>query len=338
MKRLTLALQGGGSHGAYTWGVLDRLLEDERIDIQALSGASAGAMNAVVLAHGWCEGGRKGARAALARFWEAVAQRTPFSQAVEDAGAMSDGLQAGAALAWKAIAPWMRMLSPYQLNPFDVNPLREIVEAQIDFARLRAHSPIALYIATTRVATGTLRLFRDHELSADALLASACLPTLHHSIEIDGEAYWDGGLSANPPVFPLVFERRADDLMLVLLDPLPRTQIPRTRDEITERLTEISFSAALFTELQALAQAQDEAARSRFAFGRVDRRLRQLHLHLIDSKAYMSGLATLSKISTDAGFIAALRDEGRRSASAWLDANFDCLGTRSSFDLARIAR
>ncbi len=334
MKRVNLALQGGGSHGAFTWGVLDRLLDEPRIGINALSGASAGAMNAVVLAHGLLAGGRAGAQAALTRFWTAVGQRSPF-RAWADDGALNEGVQAGAMLAWKALAPWMRMLSPYQLNPFDINPLRDIVEDQIDFARLRTHCPVALHIATTRVANGMLRLFGAPELTAEVLLASACLPTLHHSIEIDGEAYWDGGFAANPPVFPLVFERGADDLVFVLLDPAPRPGVPHTREEIAERLTDIGFHSTLYTELQALARAQAEARQSAFAFGRLDRRLQRLRLHRIDAQAFMSGLAALSKINTDAAFIARLHEEGRKVADAWLARHFDALGQHATFDPAR---
>lgn len=324
-KTITLGLQGGGSHGAYTWGVLDRLLADGRIDIEGISGASAGAMNAVALAQGLAAGGRDEARAALARFWEAVAQQPPFGGMVR-----ADG----APLAWRAVAPWMRMLSPYQFNPFDINPLRGIVEAQFDFARLRSACPLKLFIATTRVATGELRLFTSRELTPEVLLASACLPTLHHSVMIDGEAYWDGGLAANPAVFPLVHRCSALDLMLVLLEPLPRPEVPATREDIALRLSEIGFGAALHTELQALAQARHEARRARLAFGRVESRLRALRLHLIESRAFMSGLATLSKANTDAGFIAAMRDEGRRAADAWLAEHFPSLGTRSTFHIA----
>ena len=336
MIRIHLALQGGGSHGAFTWGVLDRLLEEPALEIGALSGASAGAMNAVVLAHGLLQGGSAGARAALAQFWQAVGQRAPFRAWSDDPGASADGVQPGARLAWKALAPWMRMLSPYQLNPFDINPLRDIVESQIDFAALRAHSPVGLHIATTRVANGMLRLFGAHEMSADVLLASACLPTLHHAIEIDGEAYWDGGLSANPPVFPLVFDRRAEDLVFVLLDPFPHAEVPHTREDIAERLTDISFHAALYTELQALARAQHEARQNAFAFGRLERRLARLRTHRIDAQAFMSGLAALSKINTDAAFIARLHEEGRRSAADWLTARSSSLGRRSTFDPASL--
>ena len=192
-KVVSLALQGGGSHGAFTWGVLDRLLEEERIDIEAISGASAGAMNAVVLAYGLTIGGREGARQALTDFWATVSSKVPFHFMPEDA-------------AFNTALILARYFSPYQLNPFNVNALRSILASQLDFERLRAECKINLFIATTQISTGTLRLFSNKQVSLDVLLASACLPGLNHAVQIDGEAYWDGGLTANPPMFPLLYQ------------------------------------------------------------------------------------------------------------------------------------
>lgn len=339
-KVVTLGLQGGGSHGAFTWGVLDRLLEDGRIDIQGISGASAGAMNAVVLAHGFTVGGREGARQSLKDFWEAVATNTPLTGIAENAplpraGEATDG---SGPPALKAFLFMTRFFSPYQLNPFDVNPLRDILQRQVDFERLRADCRIKLFIAATRAGTGTLRLFGTKELTLDALLASACLPALHHSIEIDGEAYWDGGLTANPPVLPLFHQCTANDLILILLQPAPSTQTPSSADEISHRLTEISFSSALSTELRGLVGAKQEAERGLFAFGRLDRRLRRFNFHLIDAQEFMSRLSTLSKANTDAAFIGALRDEGRQRAESWLADNFRHLGERSSCSVEHLLR
>ncbi len=331
MKRITLGLQGGGSHGAFTWGVLDRLLEEERIDIEGISGASAGAMNAVVCAHGFTVGGRQGARRALQDFWGAVATRAPFHGTAEDAWPLAgQGLPAGTTPALKALLFLTRFFSPYQLNPFDVNPLRDILLGQVDFERLRRDCRIELFIAATRVGNGTLRLFRTRELTLDALLASSCLPTLHHSIEIDNESYWDGGLTANPPVLPLVHQCSAADLILVLLHPSPSSRTPRTAEEISERLSEISFGANLSTELAGLILAQQEARRGHFALDRWQRRLRRLHLHSIESPEFMSGLSSLSKANRDFSFIMALRDEGRNCAGNWLEDNFDLIGARST--------
>lgn len=333
---ITLGLQGGGSHGAFTWGVLDRLLEDERIRIEGISGASAGAMNAAVLAHGLAVGGRDGARQALRDFWESVARRAPFS-AIPDAGASGDlAAQSDIPTAFKAMLALARFFSPYQLNPFDINPLRDILERQIDFERLRANSPIRLFIAATQVSTGTLRLFRERKLTLDVLLASACLPLLHHAVEIDGEAYWDGGLTANPPLFPLLHKCAARDIVVVLLHPRPQTKTPVSADDIWRRLTEMGFSSTFFTELEGVMLAQREARRGWFSFGRLERRLRQINMHMIESQELMGRLSVHSKLNAHPAFITGLHEEGRARAEAWLERNFARLGVRSSFSLARL--
>ena len=207
-------VQGGGSHGAYTWGVLDRLLEEERIEIEAISGASAGAMNAVVLAHGFTTGGRDGARAALSAFWREISKRHHNGVL----GYTGAGLPVADPAA-KGYLFLSRFFSPYQLNPFNLNPLRDILGEQVDFERLRAECRIELFIATTRASTATSRIFSTRELTREVLLASACLPSIHHSVEIDGEAYWDGGLTANPPLSILVYNCSARDMLVVVLNP-----------------------------------------------------------------------------------------------------------------------
>lgn len=338
-KTLTLALQGGGSHGAFTWGVLERLLEDERIDIEGITGASAGAMNAVALAHGWTAGGRDGARQALQDLWESVAVKKPFSlQADEEYTADNLAAHAHPSPGINALLSLTRFFSPYQWNPFDINPLRDILAAQIDFERLRAECPLKLFIAATHVGSGTLKLFRTRQLTLDMLLASACLPSLHHAVEINGEAYWDGGFTANPPLFPLLHQCRAHDIMVVLLHSARHTGVPLTVNEIHVRLTEIGFNAAISTELQAIALAQREARRSLFAFGHLERRLRNLHIHSIASRELMGQLTTLSRLNTHAPFLQALRNEGRARAEAWLDSHFHHIGVRSSFNLAQFLR
>ncbi len=332
-KTVALALQGGGSHGAFTWGVLDRILEDERIAIGAISGASAGAINAAVLAHGFTIGGREGARRALSDFWESIAGKALFNFMPGDLSAAQ--AQAGAAPALKSYLSLAQVFSPYQLNPLGLNPLRDVLAKQIDFERLRAGCGIELFIATTQVSTGLLRLFRTRQLRLEVLLASACVPALHRAVEIDGKAYWDGGLTANPPVYPLVHRRAADDVVVVLLHPSRQPDAPTAADEIRQRLAEISFSSAFFAELQGLALARREAECSLFPFGRLHRRLRNLKLHLIDSQQLMGRLSALSKFNAHPLFIQALRDEGRRTADQWLARNFDLLGVRSSFSLER---
>ncbi|HEY8027144.1 MAG TPA: patatin-like phospholipase family protein [Burkholderiaceae bacterium] len=335
-KMVTLALQGGGSHGAFTWGVLDRLLEDERVDVEAISGASAGAVNAVVLAYGHAKGGREGARRALSEFWERVSIKAPFSFLPAESMPSDRFGLAGSTMAM--YLSLTRLLSPYQLNPFDINPLRDILAEQIDFDYLNLHGRIQLFVAATQVGSGKMKIFRDRQMSLDAVLASACLPSLHRAVEIDGQAYWDGGFTANPPIFPLLHQCRARDIVVVLLHAHPKAATPSTADEIFSRLTEIGFSAALFTELQGIALAKREAQRGWFAIGRMERRLRNLHVHLIDSPDFMSRLDGLSKLNTQAPFISALREEGRRQADRWLDDHFHHLGVLSSFDLAQYLR
>ena len=329
----TLALQGGGSHGAFTWGVLDHLLEDGRVDIQAVSGASAGAMNAVAFAYGNLRGGRDGARQALKDFWDAVAASAPTNFIPID-WSQSNGLQVKPTPAFTAYLSLVRFFAPYQLNPFDLNPLRDILAAQIDFDRLRAECRIDLFIATTRVSTGTLRLFRTREISLDVLLASACLPAVHKTVMVDGEGYWDGGLTANPPLYPLLHECATRDVIAVLLHPCSWPEAPTTASEISQRLTEISFGAAFFSELQGIALAQREARRSLLGWGHLERRLRKLNLHVIAAPELMGTLDTISKLNAQASFLTALRDAGRQRAAEWLERNGTSLGGKSTYDLS----
>jgi NTE family protein len=332
-KLVTLALQGGGSHGAFTWGVLDRLLEDGRIDIEGISGASAGAMNAVVLAHGYMQGGNDGAREALTKFWESVSIREPFNLMPPAWGAVELAKRSDSAPATTAGLFLTRFFSPYQVNPFNLNPLREILSSQVDFDRLKGGCKLKLFVAATQVNTGMPRLFGTRELTLDVLLASACVPSLHHTIKIDGEAYWDGGLSANPPIRPLLYMCDASDVLIVLLHPRRRQEVPTTADDIWHRLTEISFSSALFSELQGIALAKREAHRSLIGQGRLERKLRGLNMHLIDSQELMSKLSNLSQLNTKAAFINAMHEEGRKRTETWLEENFRHVGVRSSSTL-----
>src|SRR5581483_2203417 len=314
-----------------------RLLEDSRIEIEAISGASAGAVNAVALAHGLTVGGREGARQALEKLWNSVAEQAAFTAPPAVVSSSEELVkQAEASPALKGLLFLSRFFSPYQLNPLDINPLRDILASQIDFERLRAECPIALFIAATQVSTGMLRLFRNRELSVQAVLASACLPTLHRAVEIEGEAYWDGGLAANPPIFPLVHRSAARDIVVVMLHPLRDAHMPTGVDEIGQRLTEITFSSTFFAELQALALAKREAERGLFALGSIERRLRRLHVHLIDAQELMSELPALSKLNASPSFISGLYREGRKRTEEWLERNFALLGNRSSFRLSKL--
>lgn len=328
---LGLALQGGGAHGAFTWGVLDRLLETGRFDISAISGTSAGAMNAIALADGWRRGGADGAREALCRFWTAIGKRVPF-----DLLTSGDASHPGFNAAARALMQWTRMLSPYQFNPLGTNPLREVLQEQIDFDGLRRGSPMQLFIAATHANTGRLRLFTEDELSVDAALASACLPTLHHAVMIGKEPYWDGGYSANPALFPLA-RIGVSELLIVSLLPLRHSAMPRSANEIQARALEFAFNATFLREARMLAESCAEARRSAWPFvGGLERRLRRLHLHLIDAHEELGELAGETRLIAHLPFLENLRGLGRARADRWLAAHAGDVGHRSSIDLAAL--
>lgn len=329
---INLALQGGGAHGAFTWGVLDALLEDGRLRFDGVSGTSAGAMNAVLLAQGLMEGGRAGARAALARFWTAVAASMPEHFTQE----LPEGQGVGLAPMLKLMLHWTHYLAPEQLNPLDLNPLRDILEAQVDFARLRRESPLRLFIAATRANSGQLRLFRREELSCEALLASACLPSVHRAIEIDGEPYWDGAYAANPAVFPLFFDCEARDILLVLLTPLQHPATPVGAAAIQQRALEIAFSATFLREMRLFAHLREQLPRRwpGWSLGPLERRALRTHFHLIEAADVLGELRADSKLAANLKFFDMLKALGRERAQAWLARHRGALGQRSSFDLA----
>lgn len=329
--RINLALQGGGALGAITWGVLDRLLEEPGISFEGVSGASAGAMNAVALAHGWAEGGAEGARRALAAFWTAIGEASyavqlPFTPSLPAGFAHSPAT---------FLLGLTRFFSPQEINPFDINPLRAIVKQQFDFERLRRASPVRLFVAATHVRRGSLRVFTERELTAEHLLASACLPTLHHAVVIDGEDYWDGGYTGNPPVYPLVYDCEAADLLIVMLLPRERTGTPSSVEGIRARLTEIHFNAAFLREMRGLALARERARGGWWPFG-LERRLRALRFHVIDSEDLLRELDGGKALNTSLAFLHELRDEGRARADTWLAAHRASLGRRSSADIATL--
>jgi NTE family protein len=340
--RIDLALQGGGSHGAFTWGVLDRLLEDEGLEIAGVSGTSAGAMNAVALAAGLMEGGREGARTCLRRFWQRVAQTSPFHHLENNPlatllGPDNPWMQA-------LMAPFQQyaqfvgsQLSPYQLNPLNLNPLRQILEETVDFDRVRSCNRTHLFIAATHVATGELRIFRQDQLTADMVLASACLPLLFQAVDVHGEAYWDGGYAGNPALLPLISETDADDLLLVPINPVRRDALPTSAADILDRASEVTFNASLLKELRTiglLKEALREADRpdqtySRPLFQRVD----DLRLHRLDADAELSAFGASSKTQTSWTFLEQLHAIGRQAADDWLAQNRRHLGKRSTYAL-----
>jgi NTE family protein len=325
---IDLALQGGGSHGAFTWGVLDRLLEEPRFHIAAISGTSAGAMNAAILADGWSDGGIDGARAALEKYWRAVSRAAAFSPLQRSP---LDRLMGRWSLdtspAYVAMDLMTRVFSPYDINPLALNPLRNILNENVDFERL-ANSPIKLFVTATRVRTGRGRIFRNGEITADVLLASACLPTMFRAVEIDGEAYWDGGYAGNPTITPLVRESDAHDTIIVQINPVERTEMPRSAAEILNRLNEISFNSPLAKELRMIALLRQVADPGHGEGAR----WAQMRTHRIKS-AMLAEFGASSKLNAEWAFVSKLRDEGRRAASEFLAAHGGDVGRRSTADL-----
>lgn len=331
-KPLNLALQGGGAHGAFTWGVLDTLLADEDLVFEGISGTSAGAMNALCVAHGLMSGGRAGARAALRDFWLAVAGSSPFPARSGKAAMLSPTV--------KLMLRWTDHLSPAQLNPLDIDPLRDLLEASFDFARLARESPVKLYIAATHANSGQLRIFQQRELCADVFLASACLPTIHRSVVIDGEPYWDGGYSANPAIFPLAYQCAAADILLVLLAPLRYAATPTTAPDIRERLRELAFSSTFLREMRAFAHLQANiaalatAAAPAPALGVIEQRLASLRFHAIGAEQTLASLPAESKLAVDVAFFEKLFADGQRHAQQWLAQNKASIGQTATLDLA----
>ena len=328
--RLNLALQGGGAHGAFTWGVLDALLEEPHIQFEGLSGSSAGAMNAVVLADGWIKGGREGARQGLADFWNEVGRQMPWKGVIRGEG---DDISLSAAS--KMLANWAGYFSPTQLNPFELNPLRDLLVAQVDFDQLRKCSPFKLFVGATQVRTGKLRVFRESELTVEMLLASACLPKIHHSVEIDGEPYWDGGYSANPAVFPLFYDCDARDILLVLLSPLTRQGTPHTVEEIEARIAELAFSAHFLREMRMFARATDFVGPSFMNRGRLERRLQKMRYHMVDSSQLGNLERSETKLLAHGPFLELLWAQGRERAAQWLLSHSGQVGQRSTVDLKK---
>jgi NTE family protein len=299
---LNLALQGGGAHGAFTWGVLDGLLEAERFHYEGISGTSAGAINAIVFASGWLAGGAAGAQANLGAFWRQVAEiACPLHKSSVPVAALDATTQ---------------LLSPYQLNPLDINPLRDLLERLVDFERLRRDRSLKLFIAATHLRTGTLRIFENSELSADAVLASACLPWLHQAVEIEGEGYWDGGYVSNPPLLPLVERCRTRDVLLVRINPRERKTRPSSAGEIRNRVGEIVFGQPLERELALL----DARRGALTALSPAQWRRARHRLHVIDGGDPLSALPPSTKVVPDWDTLVRMRELGRAAAAEWLAA------------------
>lgn len=327
-KQIDIALQGGGAHGAFTWGVLDRLLEEDWLKITGVSGTSAGAMNAVALVQGLSEGGPDRARELLASYWEQVATVAAFSpiqRSLTDRLVGNWGLDRSPLYKWADILS--RSFSPYELNPLNINPLRQIVERTFDFSLINKPSAPKLFVSASNVRTGRVHVFRQPDITCDTILASACLPTLYQAVEIDGEAYWDGGFMGNPPLFPLVEESPSLDVVLVQVNPFERPEIPRTGAEIQNRLNEITFNASLIKELRSLGRLYDLIKREDLD----QEAFRNGHLHLIAAEEEMLSLNASSKMNAERSFLLHLFGIGRNTANAWLGQHGHDIGVRTTW-------
>lgn len=332
-RKVSLALQGGGAHGAFTWGVVDRLLEDGRLKLDAISGTSAGAMNAVVIADGFTRGGADGARQALHDFWQAVAhgaRGSPLQRSPIDAFMGNWSLDFSPSFILFDLIS--RLASPYDLNPLNINPLRTLVEEQVDFEHVHRCGDVQLFVSATNVHTGRVRVFTNQEITVDAVMASACLPHIFQAVEIDGVPYWDGGYIGNPVLYPFFYHTKTADIVLVQTSPIERRQTPKTAREILNRVNEISFNAALIKELRAIefvSRLIDEGKLDPVDYMRT-------RMHLIDGGDALTAMSASSKLNAQWEFLCHLRDIGRDAAGAWLEVNFENVGKQATFDLSDI--
>jgi NTE family protein len=331
-KQVNLALQGGGAHGAFSWGVLDRLLEDPRVNIEAITGASAGAMNAVAMAAGYADGDRDAARASLRAFWDGVLRESrvsPLRRTPIDALFSGWGLDTSPGYMMFDLIT--RVASPYDFNPLNINPLRDLLTELVDFDKVRA-SPVNVFVSATNVETGRAKVWEKKELTADHVMASACLPLLFHAVEIDGKPYWDGGFTGNPPLWPLFEQSDSDDIILVQINPVRREGAPRTARDIVNRINEITFNASLLHDLRSV----DFVGRL-IEDGRLDGTgYRRVLMHAIADEQTLSQLGASSKFNVEPDFIEMLFEKGRAASDAWLKAHMRHVGVKSTVDLRKL--
>jgi NTE family protein len=329
-KRINLALQGGGAHGAFTWGVLDHLLEDGRLTIDGISGASAGAANAVILADGLARGGPEAARQRLAEFWRAASfdgalpasQRAVIDRLMSFVPAVGSPVQA-----W--VDAWSRFLSPYDLNPLNINPLKDLIDRFVDFEAIRKCENLRLFISATNVHTGALRVFSRNEITADAVMASAALPYVFRAVEIDGVPYWDGGYTGNPPIFPLLRGRYSPDVLVVQINPLMRRATPTSSKEILHRINEITFNSSLAAEMRVIEFISQLLDRGELTSASGE--YRPIHMHRIVLGEHRP-LEPGSRLNNDFDFFETLHRAGKRAARRFLDAHYNDIGVRGTIE------
>ena len=329
-KRICLALQGGGSHGSFTWGVLDRLLDDDRLEIEGVSGTSAGAMNAAAMSHGFLQAGNPGAQLMLEEFWRKVSQAAESSMMKPSIfDRMMSQWNMDYSPAYMMYDMMSRMIPPEQLNPQGLDPLRNILNEEFDFEAIRRASPIKIFVTATNLTSGKPRVFSVEELNAEVLLASACLPSLFPPVEIDGEFFWDGGYVGNPSIFPLIYECQSSDIILVQINPIARNHMPTTAREIIDRINEVSFNSTLMREMRSIATMTrliDD--------GKLDASLyKRVNVHIIEAEEVMQTLSPSSKMNAEWDFIEFLKGVGREAADKWIKEHFDDVGVRSSLDV-----
>jgi len=333
IKRVNLALQGGGSHGAFAWGILDKFAEDGRLDIEGLSATSAGSMNAVVYAQGRMNGGNDGAREALEKFWRDISDAGQMFSPVRASGweaALGLGLeQSPSYILFETLT---RTFSPYQFNPFNFNPLRDVLAKNVDIDAIHACDCVELFICATNVRTGQPRIFRNREVTLEAVLASACLPFLFQAVGIDGEHYWDGGYMGNPALYPLFNHTQSRDIVIAHINPIVRPQLPTTASEIQNRLNEVTFNSSLLRELRAIAFVT-KLIEQDWLKDEYRNRLKHVLIHSIRADEALCDLTVASKFRTDWAFLCGLRDLGRAAAARWLERAYDHLGHHSTVDL-----
>lgn len=333
-KKVNLALQGGGAHGALSWGILDALLEDERIEVEGFSACSAGTMNALAMAQGYHEGGREGGRKKLEEFWWEVSKAGAFFSPLHG-NPMEKLLGIGPVenpMAYFMFDSMTRLFSPYQFNPLDLNPLKDVIERVIDFDKIRACNDLKLFVSATNVRTGKVKVFRTEELSIDVALASACLPFLFKAVEIEGDHYWDGGYTGNPALYPLFYQTESSDIVIIHINPLYREEIPTTAPAIMNRLNEVTFNDSLIKELRSVAFVkkliEHDMIRDEYKHMYKD-----ILIHSVRADDMMKEFSIASKFDTDWDFLLSLRDIGRAGMKTWIDQHFDNLGVRASADL-----
>ncbi len=333
-KHLNIALQGGGAHGAYAWGILDYLAEDGRINIDGMSGTSAGAMNAVVYSYGMMKGGPDQARKAMEDFWWDVSRYGAFLSPVKKSPFFSEfwGIAPIQALTYSLFDTITRTFSPYQFNPANFNPLKDILEKHVNFEELDHCKDTKMFVCATNVRTGNPHIFTNETLTSDAVLASACLPFLFQAVEIDGESYWDGGYTGNPALYPLIYKTVTRDFLVVHINPMERKQIPNSAAEIMNRLNEITFNASLVKEMRAISFVQ-KLIHQDWLKDEYKDNLKAIRMHAIRADQDMQDFDVSTKFSSDWDFLTDLKNRGRKHAKAWLHKNFDKIGNESTIDI-----